>query len=116
MVAQPYSAADFRHGPIAMLEPGFPVLAIAVRGDALVDMEAMIDSIRQTDADLAMMTNLKDLNRDTEDVIQVPQAVPDWLSPVVCTVPGQLLALHLALQKGINPDKPRGLTKVTLTY
>ena len=116
MVAQPYSAADFRHGPIAMLEPGFPVLAIAIRGDALVDMEAMIDSIRQTDADLAMMTNLKDLNRDTEDVIQVPQAVPDWLSPVVCTVPGQLLALHLALQKGINPDKPRGLTKVTLTY
>jgi glucosamine--fructose-6-phosphate aminotransferase (isomerizing) len=116
MIAQPYSAADFRHGPIAMLETGFPVLAIAMRGKALSDMEDMIDSIRWTDADLAIMTNVDWLDKYSDDIIRLPEDLPDWLSPIVCTVPGQLLALHLSLAKGIDPDKPRGLNKVTLTY
>ena len=116
MVAQPYSAADFRHGPIAMLESGFPVLAIAVRGKALSDMEDMIESIRWTDADLAIMTNVPWLDKVTQELIQLPEDMPEWLSPIVCTVPGQLLALQLSLAKGIDPDKPRGLKKITLTY
>ncbi len=116
MIAQPYSAADFRHGPIAMLETGFPVLAIAMRGQALSDMEDMIESIRWTDADLTIMTNVDWLDKYSEDIIRLPEDLPDWLSPIVCTVPGQLLALHLSLAKGIDPDNPRGLKKVTLTY
>jgi glucosamine--fructose-6-phosphate aminotransferase (isomerizing) len=116
MIAQPYSAADFRHGPIALLETGFPVLAIAIRGKALSDMEDMIKAIRWTDADLAIMTNVNWLDKYNEDIIQLPEDMPDWLSPIVCTVPGQLLALHLSLEKGVDPDKPRGLKKVTLTY
>jgi len=116
MIAQPYSAADFRHGPIAMLETGFPVLALAVRGNALSDMEDMIASIRWKDADLSIMTNVDWLDKFSEFIIRLPQDLPDWLSPIVCTVPGQLLALHLSLAKGIDPDKPRGLKKVTLTY
>jgi glucosamine--fructose-6-phosphate aminotransferase (isomerizing) len=116
MIAQPYSAADFRHGPIAMLETGFPVLAIALRGKALSDMEDMIESIRWTDADLTIMTNVDWLDKYSEDIIRLPEDLPEWLSPIVCTVPGQLLALHLSLAKGFDPDKPRGLKKVTLTY
>ena len=116
MIAQPYSAADFRHGPIAMLEKGFPVLAIAMRGNALSDMEDMIDSIRWTDADLAIMTNVGWLDDISPNIIHLPESLPDWLSPIVCTVPGQLLGLHLALQRGLDPDKPRGLSKITLTY
>jgi len=116
MIAQPYSAADFRHGPIAMLETGFPVLAIAMRGQALSDMEDMIESIRWTDADLTIMTNVDWLDKYSEDILRLPEDLPDWLSPIVCTVPGQLLALHLSLAKGIDPDNPRGLKKVTLTY
>ena len=116
MVAQPYSAADFRHGPIAMLDSGFPVLAIAMRGKALSDMEDMIASIHSTDADLTLMTNVDWLDKYSENIIRLPEKLPDWLSPIVCTVPGQLLALHLSLAKGIDPDKPRGLNKVTLTY
>ena len=116
MVAQPYSAADFRHGPIAMLETGFPVLAIAVKGKALSDMESMIESIRWTDADLAIMTNAPWLYKLTKTPIRLPEEMPEWLSPIVGTIPGQLLALHLSLAKGIDPDKPRGLKKITLTY
>lgn len=116
MIAQPYSAADFRHGPIAMLETGFPVLALAVRGNALSDMEDMIASIRWKDADLSIMTNVEWLDKFSKFIIRLPQDLPDWISPIVCTVPGQLLALHLSLAKGIDPDKPRGLKKVTLTY
>lgn len=116
MIAQSYSAADFRHGPIAMLEPGFPVLALAVRGKALSDMEDMIESIRWTDADLAIMTNAPWTEKFSKDLILLPEDLPEWLSPIVCTVPGQLLALQLSLAKGVDPDKPRGLSKVTLTY
>ncbi len=116
MVAQPYSAADFRHGPIAMLETDFPVLAIAVKGKALNDMENMIEAIRWTDADLAIMTNAPWLNKFTKVPIVLPDEMPEWLSPIVCTVPGQLLALHLSLAKDVDPDKPRGLRKITLTY
>jgi len=116
IVAQPYSAADFRHGPIAMLETGFPVLAIAVKGKTLSDMENMIEAIRWTGADLAIMTNAPWLCKLSKTPIQLPEDMPEWLSPIVGTVPGQLLALHLSLAKGIDPDKPRGLRKVTLTY
>ncbi len=116
MVAQPYSAADFRHGPIALLEPGFPVLAIAVKGKALRDMEDMIESIRGKDADMAVMTNAPWLEKYSDPPIRLPGEMPEWLSPIVGTVPGQLLALHLALARGVDPDKPRGLKKVTLTY
>jgi glutamine---fructose-6-phosphate transaminase (isomerizing) len=116
MVAQPYSAADFRHGPIALLETGFPVLALAVRGKALSDMEDMIEAIRWKDADLSIMTNVDWLDKFSEFIIRLPQSLPDWLSPIICTIPGQLLALHLSLAKGIDPDNPRGLKKVTLTY
>lgn len=116
MIAQPYSAADFRHGPIAILEPGFPVLTIAMRGKALGDMESMIDEIRWTDANLAIMTNVNWLDHYSKNIIRLPEELPDWLSPIACTIPGQMLALHLALERGLDPDKPRRLNKITLTY
>ena len=99
-----------------MLETDFPVLAIAVKGKALSDMEDMIDAIRWTDADLAIISNAPWLHKLTDNPIHLPEELPEWLSPIVGTVPGQLLALHLAIAKGIDPDKPRGLQKVTLTY
>jgi len=45
----------------------------------------------------------------------LPEGVPEWLSPIVSILPGQLLSLHLAQVKGLDPDSPRGLTKVTRT-
>ena len=115
MVAQAYSAADFRHGPIAMLEADFPVVAVAPQGKALSDMKSMIDEIHETGANLAVISNVESVLEKCRLPVRLPTHLPEWLSPIVATVPGQLLALHLALIKGLNPDKPRGLKKVTLT-
>jgi glucosamine--fructose-6-phosphate aminotransferase (isomerizing) len=115
MVAQAYSAADFRHGPIAMLEEGFPVVSVAPRGKTIGDMRSMIADIRATGANQAVISNDAALLAISKLPVQLPESLPEWLSPIVATVPGQLLALHLALEKGLDPDKPRGLKKVTLT-
>jgi glucosamine--fructose-6-phosphate aminotransferase (isomerizing) len=115
MVTQAYSAADFRHGPIAMLEEGFPILAIAPRGKSYEDMHAMIAEIRQTGADLVTISNVEEALRESITPIGLPDGLPEWLSPIVATIPGQLLALELALAKGFDPDSPRRLHKVTRT-
>jgi glucosamine--fructose-6-phosphate aminotransferase (isomerizing) len=47
--------------------------------------------------------------------LRLPSAVPEWLSPLVCVVPGQLFAVALARARGLDPDRPRGLTKITET-
>jgi glucosamine--fructose-6-phosphate aminotransferase (isomerizing) len=116
MVAEAYSAADFRHGPVAMLEPGFPVVAIAPKGQTLPDMAALISEMKPVNPDLAILSNDEDLLSQSDMPVRLPPGLPEWLSPIVATVPGQLLALHLCQFKGYNPDKPRGLKKVTLTY
>jgi glucosamine--fructose-6-phosphate aminotransferase (isomerizing) len=116
IVAESYSAADFRHGPIAMLESGFPVVAIAPQGKAQNDMKDMIAEVKATKADLVILTNDPALAPACENPIILPEELPDWLSPIVFTVPGQLLALNWALSLGFDPDKPRALKKVTLTF
>ncbi len=115
MVAESYSAADFRHGPIAMLDEEFPAVAVAPQGMAAEDMSQMIGEIRQTNADLAVISNVESLLLQSDFPIRLPANLPEWLSPLIATIPGQLLALHLCLRKGYDPDRPRGLKKVTLT-
>ena len=116
MVAEAYSAADFRHGPVAMLESGFPVVAIAPKGQAFSDMAAMISEMKPLNPDLAILSNDESLLSQTNMPVRLPADLPEWLSPIVATIPGQLLALYLCQIKGYDPDKPRGLKKVTLTY
>ena len=115
MVAQAFSAADFRHGPIAILDPGFPVVAVAPKGKSIGDMREMIAQIQERDADLVLISNDDELCKQVDSVIRLPADLPEWLAPIVATVPGQLLALELALAKGIDVDSPRGLHKVTYT-
>ena len=107
MVTQGYSAADFRHGPIAMLQGGFPAIALAERGKAETDMSNMVSEIRQTGADLFLFSNIEALLAQTEFAVRLPGEMPDWLAPVITTIPGQLMALNLCLEKGYDPDNPR---------
>jgi len=113
--ATPYSSADFLHGPIAVVEPGFPVLLIAPGGRSLPDLLSLIAELKRREAELLVISDDPQALEHAQRPIRLPVTVEEWLSPFTAIVPGQLLAYHLALAKGLNPDQPRGLRKVTQT-
>jgi glutamine---fructose-6-phosphate transaminase (isomerizing) len=105
---QGYSAADFRHGPIAVLATGLPVLMIMPSGDTFEDMA---DLERQLHAGGARLFAVSDDPRvEANATVHLPTAkVPEWLSPLVSILPVQKLAVALTYQRGLDPDNPRGL-------
>lgn len=113
ILADPYSAADFQHGPIALVGPGYPVLAIATAGPALPSMAELLGRLRDAGARLLLLSDTAAV-RALGDGVPVP-SVPEWLSPLVAIIPAQLFAYHLARARGLDPEAPRNLTKVTLT-
>lgn len=116
VVAQPYSSADFLHGPIALVSSGFPVFAVAPEGDVFEDMIVLLNRLKDAHkADLFIISDNQDLLQIADCPLPLPSGIPEWLSPLVSIVPAQLFSYHLTLIKGIDPDTPRGLTKVTLT-
>ncbi len=114
VLADPYSTADFQHGPIALVTGGFPVLAVATAGPALPGVLELLGRLHAARARLLVVS-------DTPEAlalgagIPVPAGVPEWLAPLVSIVPCQLYAWHLAGARGVDPDRPRNLSKVTLT-
>ncbi|HEY5944052.1 MAG TPA: SIS domain-containing protein [Kofleriaceae bacterium] len=115
VLAEPYSPADLLHGPIAMVEYGFPVVVVAPSGRASADVHALIDELKSRRARVIALSDREDVLARTTSNIRLPAGVPEWLSPIVSVVPGQLWARSLAMAKGIDSDRPRGLSKVTLT-
>lgn len=115
VVAQPFSTADFLHGPIAVLEPGYPVLAIAARGPAIDDVIDVLDRCRQAGASLVVIGNDQRLAHMAPGALELDTGVDEWLSPIPAVVLGQLFAYHLTVAKGLDPEQPRGLHKVTRT-
>ena len=116
VVAQPYSSADFLHGPIALVSSGFPIFAVVPRGGVFEDMAHLLKRLKETNrADLFILSENQDLLKIADCPLSLPTGIPEWLSPLVTIIPAQLFSYHLTLVKGIDPDTPRGLTKVTLT-
>jgi glucosamine--fructose-6-phosphate aminotransferase (isomerizing) len=114
--AEPYSAADFRHGPIAVVEQGFPVIAIAPGGAVAADVDALLQHLKiERQAKLVVLSERKAAVAMADIGIKLPHTMPEWLSPVPAIVAGQLLAYFLGKAKGLDVDQPRGLTKVTQT-
>jgi glucosamine--fructose-6-phosphate aminotransferase (isomerizing) len=116
VVAESYSSADFRHGPIAIVKDGFPVLVIACSGDVAGDLTALISELKQRDSELLLISDQPDLLAQAKLPLWIPAGVPEWLTPLLAVLPGQYLGLTLCQTKGLNPDHPQGLTKVTETY
>jgi glucosamine--fructose-6-phosphate aminotransferase (isomerizing) len=114
VLADPYSAADFQHGPIALVEPGYPVLAIATTGPAQPEMLALLERLRAAGARLLVASD-DPRALAAGDAVPLDPAVPEWLAPIPAIVPGQLYAVHLAVARGHDPERPRNLSKVTLT-
>jgi glucosamine--fructose-6-phosphate aminotransferase (isomerizing) len=113
--AEPYSSADFQHGPIAMVEPGFPVVLITVGETMQEELVSLRESLRQQGATIVVLGDDQSIRHPADAWISVPAGIPEWLTPLVAIVPGQLLAYHLALARGSDPDCPRAIHKVTLT-
>lgn len=112
VLAIPYSTADFAHGPFALLEPGFPVLGVISEGTLTDDGLAIIRrAADETGASITVMTNAHVPDLPT---VKLP-SMPEWLSPMMFIVPGQLFTLGLAMARGVDPESPRGLLKVTKT-
>ena len=116
VVAEPYSSADFQHGPIAIVEHGFPVMAVAPHGQVFADMVQLLQRLLQTHrAELLLISNDERLLASAISAIRLPHDLPEWLTPLVCILPAQLFSYYLTTVKGFNTEAPRGLNKVTKT-
>ena len=117
IVAESYSSADFRHGPIAMIECGFPVMAVAPNGKVFDIMLEMLGNLRhEQSAELVVISDEKRALSLAQSPIPLPAGMPEWLTPIVSIVPGQLFAGHLTRAKGYDPEHPRTLFKITETH
>jgi glucosamine--fructose-6-phosphate aminotransferase (isomerizing) len=115
VTAEPYSSADFQHGPMAMVEEGFPVVLVAPRGVLKAHMQEFAAGLKERKPDLIVISDSPDMLAIGNTVFPLSDGAPEWLSPILAVLPGQVFALRLSQAKGIDPDVPRGLRKVTVT-
>lgn len=115
LAAMPYSAADFEHGPLALAEPGLPVLAVAPRGP---ELSAQLELLGRLKADhgarLLVLSDAEEACALDEGLL-LPEGISSWLAPMVEIVPAQLYAYHLTVARGLDPEQPRTIRKVTET-
>ena len=114
--AFPFSAADFEHGPLALAEPGLPVLVVAPAGPPLDAQRHLLERLKaELGARLLIVSNDEDALRIDEG-LPIPRGVSPWLSPLVEIVPAQLYTYYLTMARGLDPEAPRTITKVTETH
>ncbi len=117
VVAEPYSSADFQHGPIAIVETGFPVLAIAPSGVVYPNFIPLLKQLRQVRAaELVVISDQADALALAQSPMPLPAGIPEWLSPLAAIIPGQIFAYALTRVKGYSTEAPRSLSKVTETH
>lgn len=115
IVTEPYSSADFRHGPKALIEADFPAIAIVPSGAVYEDMLSLLREVKTRGADLTVISDRREALDLAVLPIPLPANLPEWLSPIVAVIPGQWLAMAIANAKGVTLDAPRAITKVTNT-
>ena len=116
VVAEPYSSADVQHGPLALLERGFPVLAVAPGGAVFQDTrELLVRLVQEKAVELLVASEREDALSLAHTPLRLPKGVPEWATPLVSIVAAQLFCYHLTRAKGLSTEAPRGLHKVTLT-
>lgn len=120
--ADRFSAADFLHGPIAMVERSFPLFLFAPPGPTWTGMQAMIEKLRALKAETLIVTDAANRAaiRSGSAALIVPAKIErsrpaELFTPIPYIIPAQLFAAYLAQRKGLDPDRPRTLQKVTRT-
>lgn len=114
VLAEGHSMADLMHGPVAMVDDQLPVILVAPSGVGSDEASQLLLRLKRQGARVVVFSDRK-LHFSNADVVVPLPHVPEWLSPLVAIVPGQLWALELALARGCDPDQPLGLSKVTRT-
>jgi glucosamine--fructose-6-phosphate aminotransferase (isomerizing) len=115
VVAERFSGADFLHGPIAMVDRGFPVFLFAPPGPTLKGTRELLDKLSQIGAETVVISSEASALKAGSRALKIPQRISEILSPIPYIIPAQLFAAHLAEAKGLSPDRPRLLSKVTKT-
>lgn len=115
IVAERFSSADFLHGPIAMIERGFPVFLFAPPGKTFAGMKDLLGRLEKLGAETIVISSEKSVLASATQALQIPSRIGEVLSPIPYIIPAQLFAALLAGAKGLSPDRPRSLAKVTKT-
>ena len=115
VVAERFSTADFLHGPIAMVEASFPAFLFAPSGVTWPGMRAMIERLAGLKAETLVITDRSNPEALSDPAIALPVALEELFTPIPYIIPAQVFAARLAEQKGLDPDRPRTLSKVTRT-
>ena len=115
VVAERFSSADFLHGPLAIVERHFPIILFAPPGITLEGVKVLMNRLRELHADTLVITGDEEAASLGSRVIRMPSEISEFLAPIPYIIPGQLFAALLADAKGLNPDAPRSLAKVTRT-
>jgi glucosamine--fructose-6-phosphate aminotransferase (isomerizing) len=111
-----FSSADLLHGPIAALKSGRPAIVIAPSGRTLASMAAAVADVRERGSEVMAISDDREFLAEADTAFPLVPGVPEWLSPLLTVVPGQVAAVRLATLQGANVDSPAGLTKITLTH
>ena len=112
--AHAFSGADLLHGPLAMIDPQVPVLAVVGAGIGGRAMQQVLPRLTEQGADL-LCVGTREAVRQAGAGVVLPEGVAEEVSPILEILPFQQLARHLAVARGSDPDAPRGLAKVTRT-
>ena len=110
--AEGYAAGELKHGPIALLDPETPLVAIATRGSVYEKVVSNVAEARARSAPIIVIATEGDgqIDRYAHEVIHVPE-LPEPISPVISVLPLQLLAYEVAVARGTDVDQPRNLAK-----
>ncbi len=108
-----YPAGESKHGPISIIEEGVTCVFVCPRGESHTHIIGSIMEMKSRGAKIISICEEgdEDIKRVSDEVVEMPRGIPDELSPIVYITPLQLFAYHLAVMKGLDPDKPRNLAK-----
>ena len=117
VIAERFSSADLMHGPIAMVEAGFPAFLFTPAGVTWPGLRDMVVKLNELHAETLIITDRA--NREALDLqkraLCIDTQLPEMYTPIPYIIPAQLFAASLAAEKGLNPDQPRTLSKITHT-
>lgn len=116
VVAQPFSTADFQHGPIAMTGAGFPTFVCVPEGRMAGPLQTLCGELKEKGLETVVVSSRKAALKLASKAVEIPVSVEETISPLLYIVPFQFFANALSFARGLDPDHPRFLRKVTKTF